>query len=94
MNDQYSDSTLETDVFIKPTFIKGLGIQALSLVCSSYTFLMYRSLKQATLNTWKCVVTSSLLCICVFGVVLMLSGYLSFGDQTNAGTLENYEALH
>ncbi len=80
--------------FFKSTFIKGMGIQAYSLLCTSYSFLMYRSLKQPTMNSWKFVVTVSMSCICLVGFPLMLSGYLSFGDHTEAGTLECYEALH
>ncbi len=72
---------------IRPTFFKGLGTQALSLLITPYIFLIYRSLKHPTMSTWRFVTAVPVGLALIMGLALMLCGYLSFGDETEAGTL-------
>ncbi len=73
--------------FIKPSFLKGLGTQAFAISGTPASFIIYRSIKSPVLNTWAFVVIASMTFIIIMDMPLTLSGYLSFGEATEPGTL-------
>ena len=76
--------------FVRPTIFAGLGTISFAFVCQHNSFLVFRSLKEPTFQSWTNVAHGSLIVsfsvCCTFG----LAGYLNFLDHTKGNVLDNF----
>jgi sodium-coupled neutral amino acid transporter 11 len=59
-------------------------------VCHHNSFMIYGSLKRPTLDRWNLVTHLSTGISCVLSLAMALSGYLIFGQKTEANILNNF----
>ena len=68
----------------------GLGTISFAFVCQHSSFIVFNSMKEATLSNWRTVANYSLIiagCLCL---LLGLVGYLAFGGYSQGDILTNF----
>ena len=76
--------------FAGTRFIQSIGVMAFAYVCHHNTFLIYASLKEATVEKFATVTHISIGTALIMMVVIGIGGYLPFGAATCANVLENF----
>jgi len=76
--------------FAGTRFIQSIGVMAFAYVCHHNTFLIYASLKDASVEKFAKVTHISIGTALIMMVVIGIGGYLPFGDATCANVLENF----
>lgn len=77
---------------IKPTFFIGLGILSTAMACQHSAFIVFGSLRNSSKKRWKRVTNWSIGISVVLCMVLGVSGYLGFMEETQGDVLNNFEA--
>ncbi len=86
------EAPADVTVISGATIAEGLGTISFAFVCQHSSFLVYRSMREGTLNNWKKVSNASLTIAGVMCLLLGLVGYLAFGDFTEADIMNNFPA--
>lgn len=68
----------------------GLGTISFAFVCQHSSFIVFRSMREATLPNWKTVANYSLVIAGSMCLLLALVGYLAFGNYVNGDILTNF----
>uniref|UniRef100_A0A7S3LKT7 Amino acid transporter transmembrane domain-containing protein n=1 Tax=Aplanochytrium stocchinoi TaxID=215587 RepID=A0A7S3LKT7_9STRA len=61
-----------------------------AFVCQHSTFIVFNTLKIPTVRVWRRVAIGSLTIVGLLSILLSLSGYLSFFNETQANILNNF----
>lgn len=76
---------------IKPTLFVGLGILSTAMACQQTSFIVHGSLENPTSKRWSTVTNSSIFTAALLCIVLGVTGYLGFLDDTQGDVLNNFE---
>jgi len=76
--------------FVQYQLFEGIGTMSFAFVCQHNTFIVYNSLRDATLHRWKKVSHSSIFTSFVLCLIMGLGGFLSFGSYTEVYVLNNF----
>lgn len=68
----------------------GIGTMSFAFVCQHNSFIVFRSLKEPTLENWRLVARYSVWISFVLCLAFGLGGYLSFGDYVKGDILNNF----
>ena len=77
-------------IFLRKTVFGGIGTLSFTFVCQHNSFIIFRSLNEPPLRTWKSVAFSSISMACLLCLILGVGGYLSFLDQSQGNILNNF----
>jgi amino acid permease len=78
--------------FIKPGVFAGIGTMSFAFVCHHNSFIIYKTLKEPTLENWSSVAKYTALIALVFALTLALGGYILFNDHVEGDILNNFES--
>lgn len=76
---------------IKPTLFVGLGILSTAMACQQTSFIVHGSLENPTQKRWSKVTNSSIFTAALLCIILGVTGYLGFLDETQGDVLNNFE---
>ena len=77
-------------IFLRKTVFGGIGTLSFTFVCQHNSFIIFRSLTESTLRSWKRVAFSSISVACLLCLILGIGGYLSFLDNAQGNILNNF----
>jgi solute carrier family 38 (sodium-coupled neutral amino acid transporter), member 11 len=75
---------------VSPNILGGIATISFHYVCQQSCFLMFRSLKEPTLATWKEVSHYTMGVTLVMSILIGMCGYIYFGDKANGNILNNF----
>ncbi|OZJ02862.1 hypothetical protein BZG36_04083 [Bifiguratus adelaidae] len=78
------------DLFIGSRVFEAIGVISFAFVCHHNSFIIFGSLKKPSLNRFATVTHLSMLISLLSCIIMALSGYLVFTDQTRANILNNF----
>mmetsp|Transcript_29326 Transcript_29326/g.35723 ORF Transcript_29326/g.35723 Transcript_29326/m.35723 type:complete len:612 (-) Transcript_29326:64-1899(-) len=76
---------------VNPTIFIGLGILSTAMACQHSAFIVNGSLHNNTRIRWAIVTGTSLSISCFLCMILGVSGYLGFLDETQGDVLNNFQ---
>ena len=79
------------DKSIRPTVFVGLGIISTAMACQHSCFIVHNSLENNSEERWAKVTSQSLTMAFFMCIVLAVSGYLGYLDDTFGDVLNNFE---
>ncbi len=71
---------------VKPSLFAGLGGVAFTFVSQQTCFIIYRSLKEPSVQAWNWISNITYFSAFLVCASFAISGYLSFLDETDGGT--------
>ena len=77
---------------IEPTLFIGLGILSTAMACQHSAFIVYGSIENGTRRRWARVTNNSIGLAAILCVILGVTGYIGFLDETQGDVLNNFEA--
>jgi sodium-coupled neutral amino acid transporter 11 len=89
---QDASQSLNGMVYININIFAGIGTMAFAFVCQHNSFLVYKSLKEPTIENWKFVAHFSITISFLISLTLGIFGYLAFKDKTNGDILTNFSS--
>lgn len=75
---------------VAPNVFAGIGILSFAFVCQHNTFIVYKSMRNRSLQNWRSVSHLSLFVAGAMCLTLGLAGYLSFGSNVEGDVLNNF----
>ena len=84
------DTGVSGSSIISPTIFAGIGTISFAFVCQHNSFLVFKSLKEPTLENWRSVAHISVGVSLSLSLLLGIMGYLSFKETTHGDILTNF----
>ena len=75
---------------ISSSLFAGVGTMSFAFVCQHNSFLVFRTLKERTIDNWRKVAQGSITFAVVLSLILGIAGYLSFLEETKGDILNNF----
>ena len=76
---------------VNPTLFIGLGILSTAMCCQHSAFIVSGSLENRTLKRWAQVTGFSITISAILCMILGVTGYLGFLDETQGDVLNNFD---
>jgi sodium-coupled neutral amino acid transporter 11 len=76
--------------FVAYSIFEGIGTFSFAFVCQHNSFIVYRSMKDPSLENWTKICNGSLMVAGSMCLALGLGGYLSFGSHSEGDILNNF----
>ena len=90
---KYKEKELDyktTYSFAEKTAVSGFGAIAFAFLCHHSSFIVYNSLKDATTKRWSIVTHTSVATALKLSMVLAITGYVNFPNDTKGDILNNF----
>ena len=84
------DTDIEGSSIISPNIFAGIGTISFAFVCQHNSFLVFKSLKNPTIENWRYVAHISVGISLGLSLLLGILGYLSFKEATKGDILTNF----
>ncbi len=84
-SDLYEHTGVKDLDIVKPTLFAGLGGIAFTFVSQQTCFIIYRSLKEPSVQAWSWISNVTYFTAFLVCGAFAISGYLSFGDDVDGG---------
>ena len=78
----------------KATVFSGIGTMTFSFVCQHSTFIVFNTMRDRTLSSWKTVSTYSMWTSGIISMAMAVAGYLAFFEDTQANILKSFPEVY